>query len=88
MVSSQDGLMVAVAVEEHGLQVKQGDYWCVALLYADDSVTGLTLDVVYRYGVAKNEFETWRKTREIEGLEMVGGLSLWRQTSAKNNCPF
>lgn len=45
MVSSQDGLMVAVAVEEHGLQVKQGDYWCVALLYADDSVTGLTWDV-------------------------------------------
>ena len=45
VVSSQDGLMVAVAVEEHGLQVKQGDYWCVALLYADDSVTGLTWDV-------------------------------------------
>ena len=68
MVSSQDGLMVAVAVEEHGLQVKQGDYWCVALLYADDSVTGLTLDVV---GMG------WQRMNLRRG-ERQGRLKVWK----------
>ena len=68
MVSGQDGLMVAVAVEEHGLQVKQGDYWCVALLYADDSVTGLTLDVV---GMG------WQRMNLRRG-ERQGRLKVWK----------
>ena len=70
MVSGQDGLMVAVAVEEHGLQVKQGDYWCVALLYADDSVTGLTLDVLCMGWQRMNLRHGERQLREIEGLDM------------------
>ena len=59
--------MVAVAVEEHGLQVKQGDSH-VALLYADDSVTGLTLDVV---GMG------WQRMNLRRG-ERQGRLKVWK----------